>query len=360
MKRRFAILILIALSTLLVVFASGCFSTISTWWEQQNCKHKYNDGVITVDATCAEEGERVYTCSKCGNEKKEAIATLPHTQFTIQGQAATCLDSGYTDYVICTTCKEIVVEKREIPALGHLETVVKGYAETCLSDGLTNGKKCLRCEKELIGQQVIPCKGHVVVSVGKKASTCTEAGHAAGTKCEKCGKIYSGCEAFPLLEHEPTEEGICGACGKLVNYTYSSEVGEIEVSEVTSTTEYFQKGYYRLIHHDTAKAEFYVIPSTVPETCNDYSCGFYIRNGEIYISIVFSSLDENGDNDWTHFEKKINSGTCFKATVTEGYTDVCFFQDEFTVQVDSVDVSFKIQMKGTGSEHKVTKIFKIS
>ncbi len=361
MKRRFTILILAALSAFLVVFASGC--AISTWWDQQNCKHKYNDGVVTVDATCAEEGERVYTCSKCGKEKKEAIATLPHTNFTVQGQAATCLEGGYTDYVICTTCKDIVVEKRDIPALGHLETVVKGYAETCLSDGLTDGKKCARCQIELIGQQVIPCKGHVVVSVGQKASTCTEAGYTSGVKCEKCGKIYSGCEALALLEHEPWKDGLCSMCGVLIGYTYSEEIGEtyLNTVEVTKEDGYFTQGYYRIVHSESPNFSFTVTANEPPPNVTSLGCDFGTGSGELLIYIILGKFNqETGMTEDNYFQKTFTAGNYFKYQSTGEYTDIYIAQDEITLMIDGQEVTFKIKIEASGMvSQDVMKILKV-
>lgn len=37
------------------------------------CEHEYNEGAITKEATFAEEGEKVYTCSLCGDTYTESI-----------------------------------------------------------------------------------------------------------------------------------------------------------------------------------------------------------------------------------------------------------------------------------------------
>ena len=42
------------------------------------CKHAYNDGEITTEATCQNIGEKTYTCTKCGETKTEVIEKLNH------------------------------------------------------------------------------------------------------------------------------------------------------------------------------------------------------------------------------------------------------------------------------------------
>lgn len=45
--------------------------------------HKWDDGVVTTEATTEKEGVKTYTCSVCGKTKTEAIAKLvPPTEFT--------------------------------------------------------------------------------------------------------------------------------------------------------------------------------------------------------------------------------------------------------------------------------------
>lgn len=41
--------------------------------------HSYNQGVITTPASCTTKGIKTYTCNTCGNTKSETIATVPHS-----------------------------------------------------------------------------------------------------------------------------------------------------------------------------------------------------------------------------------------------------------------------------------------
>ena len=120
------------------------------------------------DATCEKTGKKdYYTCDGCdklfadAEGKKEisapeVIQALGHTEETVEGYAATCLDKGLTDGVKCSVCGETLTAQEEIPALGHTEEVVAGKAPTSATTGLTDGKKCSVCGETLVAQEEIP------------------------------------------------------------------------------------------------------------------------------------------------------------------------------------------------------------
>ncbi len=56
----------------------------------KGCEHKYNEGKITKEATCKQEGEKVFTCSECGYEKKESIAKIDHTDSDKNNKCDVC------------------------------------------------------------------------------------------------------------------------------------------------------------------------------------------------------------------------------------------------------------------------------
>ena len=55
------------------------------------CDHAWDDGVVTAEPTCVEEGETTYTCTKCGEEKYETIPATGEHNFVDD---------------ICTVCGE--------------------------------------------------------------------------------------------------------------------------------------------------------------------------------------------------------------------------------------------------------------
>lgn len=53
-------------------------------WVETKGQHNWDSGVITIAPTCDTPGEKIYTCTTCGDTKTENLATIDHdwTQFT--------------------------------------------------------------------------------------------------------------------------------------------------------------------------------------------------------------------------------------------------------------------------------------
>ena len=79
--------------------------------------HNWDDGVVTKEATEAEQGERIFTCARCGETKTEAIPVKPHVHaYTDTVSAPTCTEAGFTTHTCA--CGDSYTD-REIAALGH-------------------------------------------------------------------------------------------------------------------------------------------------------------------------------------------------------------------------------------------------
>ena len=106
-----------------------------SWDYLENCEHTYNDGAITTNPTCTDEGEKTYTCTKCGHTKTEVVDALGHLYVDgvcgLCGEkepcdhlwdngstttAATCTSNGVKTYT-CRKCGETKTET--INATGH-------------------------------------------------------------------------------------------------------------------------------------------------------------------------------------------------------------------------------------------------
>lgn len=86
---------------LLCVILTGC----------GKCEHEYDNGVITKESTCTEEGEKTFTCSLCEETKTESVAKKSHAYkeeitkeptFEEEGEKTfTCEDCGdsYTESI---------------------------------------------------------------------------------------------------------------------------------------------------------------------------------------------------------------------------------------------------------------------
>ena len=123
--------------------------------------HAWNSGSITKQATCTEDGEKEYTCTRCPQTYSEPIAKLGHNlkTWTIE-QYATCTQNG-SRYSTCTRtgCKEVVRE--ELKAFGHSWTEwAQKDAPTCEQAGRMS-RSCMICGEP--GYDPIPALGHDMV-----------------------------------------------------------------------------------------------------------------------------------------------------------------------------------------------------
>ena len=156
--------------------------------------HTWNSGVVTQEATCAAEGVRTYTCTRCGETREEAIATTAHTPGEAvreNEQAATCTEPGSYDLVVhCTVCGgEVSRTRQESAAGGHdWDDGRVAAPATCAQEG-ERAYLCTRCgaiQKEVI--EKLPHTPGEAVRENEQDATCTESGsYETVTYCTVCG-----------------------------------------------------------------------------------------------------------------------------------------------------------------------------
>ena len=78
--------------------------------------HQYDQGVITREPTCDQEGVRLYHCTECGESYEEAIEKRFHL-YMEWIYPPTCEEDGYSEY-ICQNCNH-TEPGENFPALGH-------------------------------------------------------------------------------------------------------------------------------------------------------------------------------------------------------------------------------------------------
>ena len=198
MKKRMKILLSVLVLSVLAVFASGCGNN---WLEQLRCDHVWDDGKITVKATCTSVGERTFTCTECGKTETEEIEKSPHTETVVEAIPPTCTEGGWTSYTKCIVCNEEFTQRTEIPADGHVEKKVVGITATCSAKGMTDGKICSVCGEVLLKQEEIPALNHNVITINGYAATCTKEGVTNQTECTLCGEVFSAHKVIPALGH---------------------------------------------------------------------------------------------------------------------------------------------------------------
>lgn len=81
--------------------------------------HDWGAPVVTEEPRCLVPGEEVYTCERCGEEKKETIDALGHDRVSVPDTEPTCETSGVRGRVVCDRCGMVLEDGEIIPPLGH-------------------------------------------------------------------------------------------------------------------------------------------------------------------------------------------------------------------------------------------------
>ena len=200
-------------------------------------------GVITRESTCAEEGERTYTC-ECGASFTEAIPKTTSHKYGV-GEVITqaaCGVEGKTVY----TCKVCGSSYTQItPALSHqLDEGIVTKQATCVEKGMIT-YTCTLCGSTFDEETDIDPNAH---EWGEGAVTkqpdCKTDGLMTYT-CELCGSTRD--EVIPKNDEHKWDSGkvtTAPTCGKTGITTYTCEVCGITKTEVTAATgdHYFGKG----------------------------------------------------------------------------------------------------------------------
>ena len=150
--------------------------------------HVWDEGVVTAP-TCTDDGYTTYTCTVCGETKKEdGDPATGHdwSDWTVTKQTS-CAEAGIETRV-CQNDKSHV-ETREIAKLPHNYGEVQHVDPTCTEDGY-DVEICSACGYEhRFNQEKYPATGHDLGddAVVEEEPTCTKDGIAVGT-CKNCGE----------------------------------------------------------------------------------------------------------------------------------------------------------------------------
>ena len=165
--------------------------------------HSWNQGEITKEPTCKEEGEKTFTCSICGNTKTEKVSTTDHQHMEIRNQKnPTCKEAGYSGDTYCADCGVKIFSGQTIAKTknhnwdGGVITTEPTCTErgektfTCTICGNTNTKKVNATGHSYGAYKVV--KERTNKRKGLKSKTCSV-----------CGKIVY--EAIPKTNFSPTD-----------------------------------------------------------------------------------------------------------------------------------------------------------
>ena len=173
------------------------------------CDHEYDVGKITTYPTVYENGEKTFTCKKCGFKKKSAI---PKYEFNIRIGKTKCkkickgktlLFNTKTSYKNIPYVKETVHE--------HDYKLVGKEEPNCIKDSVEI-YACCDCnqtivthDKKATGHKIDPSKDRVV------PSTCKDEGYTEHT-CSVCGEKFNDTYT-PQVDHKYGSDGKCVYCG---------------------------------------------------------------------------------------------------------------------------------------------------
>lgn len=195
---------------------SECGKTISYGTEVPPLGHAWDEGKVTKEPTCAEEGIKIYTCANCHQTKTEPVAKKPHTEVKDEAVAPTCQTEGKTEGSHCSVCGEVIKAQEIIPKLNHNWDAGKITKEpTCAEEG----EKTYTCQDCLATKtEPVEKKPHTEVIDEAVAPTCQAEGKTAGSHCGVCGTVIKKQEIIPKLAHnwdagKTTKEPTCNTNG---------------------------------------------------------------------------------------------------------------------------------------------------
>lgn len=166
------------------------------------CEHEYNDGVITKEPTCTEEGEKTFTCSLCGETTVENVPVIEHeyTKEEITRQS-TCTEEGEKTL----TCENCGVTKTEgVPKKVH------SYQEEITKESTVDeeGIRTFTCKEcgDTYTETIPVIKDKVIVIVREKRSL----------DIDYDADRYSPRVDFSFEVYNNTDKDIKGVQGKLI------------------------------------------------------------------------------------------------------------------------------------------------
>ena len=171
-------------SATLSATVAGQTVTCSVTVTQTPCQHQWDDGVVTTEPTCTQDGVRTYTCQLCGATKTEAIPATGHTVVIDPAVAPTCTHTGLTEGSHCSVCNTVIVAQTEVPMLPHDYVASVTTEPTCTVDGVRT-YTCSMCGDSYT--EAIPATGHTFGPWTTVTSpTCTQSG-SEQRSCSVCG-----------------------------------------------------------------------------------------------------------------------------------------------------------------------------
>lgn len=245
--------------------------------------HKF----VKVDVTtspCTGEDISVYRCVICNVRVQNPDESSTHSMIKCDvGQAATCEESGFSAYEVCSVCGFVRLIDVE-PPKGHMIVTDPAVEPGCGKDGKTEGKHCSSCGKVFIEQKVIktttqhdfvykPVMQSTEWSNGVHIKTCLNCGVTTGKEeactlgekvwidgepnCEKATMYYQDCSVC----HGKKQKTIKKLPHKFVEQTDAQgNYTNVKITKEANCTETGIKAITCILCNKATKD--YVIPTT--------------------------------------------------------------------------------------------------
>ncbi len=162
--------------------------------------HAYTEEVIAP--TCTEDGYTIFTCACNDTYTGNPVPALNHDTQSHAGQAATCTEDGWEDYVTCKRAGCNYTTYTAIQALNHDTQSHAGQAATCTEDGWEDYETCKRAGCEYTTYTTIEALKHDLEDHPGQTATCTEDGWEDYQTCKRAGCNHTTYTTIEALKHD--------------------------------------------------------------------------------------------------------------------------------------------------------------
>ena len=176
--------------TLLIIFAMFSVGK-NIYIEMNKCdKCSFDDGVVTLEATCEKNGVIKYTCKKCEYSYEEEIQPLSHEYIIIKENAPTCtIDGSLTmECIICGDLKREILSKDNCHLFDTLNSELIYEAKSCQE---VSEYKCY-CTYGCGATQIVAEYGNCIYHYNGE--------RGFGYKCKFCEREFVTLEDYDLVE----------------------------------------------------------------------------------------------------------------------------------------------------------------
>lgn len=97
---------------------SHCGKVLTAQTVIPTTEHAWDEGTVTIPASCTEPGAKTLTCTACKATKTEPIPATGHTEVTDEAVTPTCTIPGKTEGKHCQVCGAVLTAQEELPATG--------------------------------------------------------------------------------------------------------------------------------------------------------------------------------------------------------------------------------------------------